>query len=217
MDKKYTVYMHISPSDKKYIGITSMEPKLRWNSGCGYSRKQIFGKAILKYGWQNFKHEILFNNLTIEEAEQKEKELINHYKTYDRNYGYNIELGGNVNKIISKESREKMSKAKKGKKPHNYGKHLSKEQKSHLSKINTGKTIPYEVREKISNNTIGSKNKKAIAVNQYTIDDVFIKKWDCMMDVERAMNISNSKVCAVCKGKRKSTGGYKWKYADFRS
>jgi hypothetical protein len=37
-----------------------------------------------------------------------------------------------------------------------------------------------------------------------------------MMDIEREIGISNSKVCAVCKGKRKTAGGYIWRYADAR-
>ena len=32
----WTVYKHTSPSNKVYIGITSREPKLRWDNGNGY-------------------------------------------------------------------------------------------------------------------------------------------------------------------------------------
>ena len=41
----YTVYMHISPSGKRYIGITSVKPKYRWRNGKGYET-QIFYRAI---------------------------------------------------------------------------------------------------------------------------------------------------------------------------
>ena len=34
--KNYTVYKHISPNGKIYIGITSKEPIKRWNGGSGY-------------------------------------------------------------------------------------------------------------------------------------------------------------------------------------
>ena len=34
-----------------------------------------------------------------------------------------------------------------------------------------------------------------------------------MHEVERKLNISNSHISACCKGKRKTAGGYKWKYA----
>ena len=61
---EYIVYMHISPSGKKYIGITKQNPKRRWNSGNGYKNNDYFTKAIKKYGWNNFLHIILAENLT---------------------------------------------------------------------------------------------------------------------------------------------------------
>lgn len=79
----WTVYRHISPSRKVYIGITSRNPAYRWNNGNGYlnARKSIFKSSILKYGWDNFKHEILFTNLVEEKAKSLEIELIRHYKS----------------------------------------------------------------------------------------------------------------------------------------
>ena len=71
--KTYTVYKHISPSNKVYIGITSIDPKQRWNSGYGYKSNRHFTSAIKKYGWENIKHDILFENLTEEEAKLMEK------------------------------------------------------------------------------------------------------------------------------------------------
>lgn len=54
--------------------------------------------AILKYGWENIEHNILFENLTQEEAQEKEKELIAQYKTnirrYGDDFGYNLTDGG---------------------------------------------------------------------------------------------------------------------------
>ena len=99
LDKKYCVYKHTSPSNKVYIGITCKSPTDRWASGFGYSHQTYFFRAIVKYGWINFKHEILFDGLTKEEAENKEVELIAHYKSTDLNFGYNIDLGGNLNKL----------------------------------------------------------------------------------------------------------------------
>ena len=112
-ERKYTVYMHISPSGKRYIGITSMKPKLRWNNGYGY-KTQIFYHAIKKYGWNNIKHEILFENLTKQEAECKEIELIAYYKSNDYHYGYNVEHGGNSTGKMSEEQRRKLIKINTG-------------------------------------------------------------------------------------------------------
>lgn len=105
-EKKWCVYMHTSPSGKKYIGITGNKPERRFNHGNGYLRKGKDGKyfqpamayAILKYS--NFddewKHEILYDGLTQTDAENKEKQLIAKYKTNDSRYGYNISSGGNA-------------------------------------------------------------------------------------------------------------------------
>ena len=51
--KIYTVYKHITPSGKVYIGITSIKPDKRWNRGKGYKDNIYFSNAINKYGWDN--------------------------------------------------------------------------------------------------------------------------------------------------------------------
>ena len=95
MYNSYIVYKHTSPSSKVYIGITKFDPKYRWlNNGRGYKTQTTFFNAIIKYGWINFKHEILYKNLSEEQALDKEEELIQQYKSYDRRYGYNISLRG---------------------------------------------------------------------------------------------------------------------------
>lgn len=107
-DKKYYVYKHTSPSNKVYIGIT-INPKKRWNKS-HYKYNEHFNNAINKYRWNNFNHEILFSNLTIEEAKQKEIELIAYYDSTNPSKGYNISLGGD---IMSESSIKKISKIRK--------------------------------------------------------------------------------------------------------
>ena len=77
----YTVYEHVNKINKKrYIGITSQNPQQRWRcNGCNYKSSPRFYYAIQKYGWDNFEHNILFQNLTKEEACKKEQELIKFY------------------------------------------------------------------------------------------------------------------------------------------
>lgn len=121
MNKEYIVYKHIFPNNKVYIGITSQKPERRWNNGNGYRKSTRIYNAIKKYGWKNIEHIILYENLSKEEAEIKEKELIKKYKSYDFKYGYNLELGGNINKEISEETKKKISKKVSGKNNPMYG------------------------------------------------------------------------------------------------
>ena len=121
--KKYIVYMHIFPNNKKYIGITSKTPNGRWEGGTGYDKikQPVMYNAIQKYGWENVEHIILFENLSYKEASQKEIELIKLYKTncrrYGNDYGYNMTDGGDgtTGHIVSDEAKQKMSQQRLGK------------------------------------------------------------------------------------------------------
>lgn len=93
-ERKWCVYKHTNKINGKcYIGITSQCTNKRWRNGKGY-KGQIFYNAIQKYGWDNFEHEILYTNLTEEEAKEKEIEYIKKYKTNNNKFGYNATLGG---------------------------------------------------------------------------------------------------------------------------
>lgn len=103
------VYCHENKiNGKKYIGITCKKPHVRWGLNGGHYIGCPFYNAILKYGWDNFNHIILFSGLSRKEACEKEKELILKYKTYDRNFGYNATWGGESN-VMTDESRKKLS------------------------------------------------------------------------------------------------------------
>lgn len=105
----YSVYKHTSPSGKVYIGVTSQIPEKRWQNGLGYRTQAKFYRAICKYGWESFTHEVLYRDLTYDEATLKEKELILTYRSTDNRYGYNVESGGNLRKEVSQETRHKLS------------------------------------------------------------------------------------------------------------
>ncbi|MBO5037695.1 MAG: GIY-YIG nuclease family protein [Clostridia bacterium] len=108
MNNEWYVYKHTSPSGKVYIGITK-DIRHRWrNNGAGYKGSTRIHNAILKYGWDNFKHEILFSGLSQKDACLKEIELIKHYQSTDIRYGYNLQSGGQ-NPVPSEESCKKIS------------------------------------------------------------------------------------------------------------
>jgi group I intron endonuclease len=109
--------MHISPSNKRYIGITSRKVEKRWKKGRGYENQQYFYRAIKKYGWSNFEHIIIAKGLTEDEAKWLEIELIREWDTTNPSKGYNISYGGECfNGLVhTEETKRKMSEANKGK------------------------------------------------------------------------------------------------------
>lgn len=56
----------------------------------------------------NFEHNILFENLTKEQACIKEQELIKHFNSMNRDFGYNSTSGGEVF-VLNKDARKKKS------------------------------------------------------------------------------------------------------------
>ena len=160
-ERKWCVYIHTSPSGKKYVGITSQKPNQRWKQGKGYMKRNDDGSyaqsamahALTKYpDWNLWQHEIALENATEEEAKQLEVELIQFYKTRDADFGYNMTDGGEgtVGKNVSDETRQKISDALKGKMAGennpNYGNHKL----SGKNNPNYGKTTSEETKRKIS-------------------------------------------------------------------
>ena len=107
--RPYTVYKHTSPSGKVYIGITSHKPEKRWDNGKGYRTCPRMARAVAKYGWANFTHEILAEGLTKDEAETMEVRLITEYQSNNGDFGYNTDNGGSAQGRASEETRRKMS------------------------------------------------------------------------------------------------------------
>lgn len=140
----YCVYMPTFPNNKVYIGITGKDPNIRWSSGGGY--KHQMKSAIQKYGWDNIQHEILYQNLSRNEATRLEIELIKQYNSTDHQYGYNISKGGNIpwnaGKPITPELRAKMSAVRKGRVAPNKGIPATDEFKHKVSEAKMG-SIPW--------------------------------------------------------------------------
>jgi len=60
----------------------------------------------------------------------------------------------------------------------------------------------------------GLKNNKVLPVLQFKMDDTFIREFASIKEASKETGASDSKISMVCKGKRKSTGNFKWKYKD---
>ena len=88
----WSVYRHTFPDGKVYIGVTSMDPKMRWANGDGYRNQTKMQAAIEKYGWDNIEHTVLFNGLSENEAKKKERLLIEESDAKGGSGNYNTQF-----------------------------------------------------------------------------------------------------------------------------
>lgn len=114
MADKYIVYIHRNMVNQKmYVGMTSRRAKQRWKRGNGYKLQPEFYREIEEYGWDNFEHVVIAENLTKEQAGALERELIEEFNSADSVYGYNIALGGEGAESFSDEYKKRLSEAQK--------------------------------------------------------------------------------------------------------
>ena len=197
----YCVYRHICPNGKVYIGITSQSVSSRWKNGKGYQHNAHFTSAIKKYGWDNIKHEILFDSLTESEACEIEKELIARYKSNQREFGYNQSCGGEEHKgcVCSEKTKRAISKANKGRIAHNKGIRMSEAQKIKVSNSRKGKMT-------------GKKNHKSKTVYQYSLSGELLKVWESACSAGRELGINYKSISDCCLGRQHTAYGFKWSY-----
>ena len=236
----YCVYMHRLFDGRVYIGITSKSTSRRWQKGEGYKRSMKFYHAIKKYGWDAFEHIVLFEGLTKEEAEAKEIELIKLYDSASREHGFNVQLGGSsfgkmseeskdlirkkkIGLRASAETKEKMSKSRKGKKQSpehikkraatRIGTHLSEETKRKISEARRGQKINKVFsEEEIKNKRENSPRNRPIL--QYSKDGRFIKEFYSLSEAARTTGASVAGICNAATGVSKTSVGYVWKYKE---
>lgn len=198
----YTVYKHTSPNGKVYIGITKLSVERRWQEGKNYKTSSHFNNAIKKYGWDNIKHEILFTGLSRSEAEAKEIELIAKYDSTNQRNGYNIEKGGNTPEM-SEETRQKMSKAHKGRKYKKRRNH-TEEEKLAISKKLKGRTSSMKGKH--------WSIEQRSAVGTPIICTTTGEEYYSIRDASRSTGCDRANISRVLKGEYKQTRGLKFEY-----
>ena len=127
--------------------------------------------------------------------------------------------------IISDETRERMSRAKKGKfispmigkkqSQETIDKRVSKtrglvrteELKERMRIISTGRKM-----SKLSKDKIGEKNSKIVI--QKTLQDKFVKEWNSLTKAAEFVKVNISCITDCCRGKQKTSAGFKWKYKN---
>lgn len=211
----FYVYVHTNKSNgKRYVGITGRDPIKRWNgNGTGYINCDKFWKAIQKYGWDNFEHEIFASGLTKEEAENMERFLIEKLDTICN--GYNINAGGYVCKH-NPGTIEKIRQA-------NIGKYVSDETRAKIKAARANQVISMESIMKTAEKNRGRKRSDEFKEKERDIKRQFMKKvlvvetgevYDSICEAARKLDINKSSVSCACRGKCKTAKGLHMQFVN---
>jgi len=210
------IYMWTSPSGKHYIGqAINLERRYREfttnpNNYIYTSKESAIDRARRKYNnFSEWKYEVLVT-CSSEDLDKMEIHYISSYNSTNSQLGYNSTKGGDGTKGNpwgSEKQKEalKNRRSYKGKNNPNYGKH------------HTAKT-----KEKIKTKRLGSKQtfetitKKSKPIIQYTLDGKFVKEWIGASQAMKELGIDKALIGRVCKGLKKSAGGFKWSYKEIQ-
>lgn len=189
---KYIVYLRTNMvNGMQYVGQTQnlKRRNYKFNNCKNYYSNPYLTEERNKYGFENFKTDVIAEVETREEAWELEMKYIKEFDTKYPN-GYNISDGGPGSNgyKATEETRKKLSKKLKGLK-------RTDEFKKNLSK-------------KLTNDPVKSKK-----VYQYTLDGELVRVWPSTKEVGRN-GFDQSRVAEICRGsKRRITHkGYIWKY-----
>lgn len=229
----YFIYMHTSPSGKKYIGQTCQKLSRRWRNGIGYKKNPYFWRAIQKYGWDNFKHEMIFQCESLEEANRMEEWLISVHSSNDPRYGYNISAGADGRGIVAESTKELLRQNHKGffqgESNPNYGRKHTPEECKKISEANKRYYIEHghgvrfgikasdELRMKLSE---VRKNSPIVQEHMKRINKAKAKKVLCVEtnvlyesthEVNRLTGFGQGNIAKACRENGKAYG-MNWRY-----
>lgn len=213
---------------KSYIG-QSVNIEERFKHHKKYRRKDEDGKllyrSINKYGIENFSFEII-DICKKEELDEKEIYYIKKYESFKN--GYNMTKGGEslCGYTFSKKSIQKRVKSVKNYYSKNKRSAESRE-KVRKSLIEFYKNNP-DARKKIGESSRGRRlSKEAIekmketkrknccgekTVFQYNPNGGYVGVYKSVKVASDSLKICQSAISDVCRGKRKSAGGFIWSY-----
>ena len=230
--KHWIIYMYTFPNDKRYIGKTcrSMAKRQRDSLWSGYEKCTFLWNAIKKYGVDNIKQDILFeDDMTDAEASRLEQICILLFKCnasrFDSpSYGYNLTDGGDGVSGIQRRDEAHMEQVQRmigGRR----GCKLTDEHKRKLSIAHTGlklgpmsedtkrKISMANSKENMSEETgrrrSESKKKQVIAVHKITHEYIIFHS---VSDAASYFNVKSSAVTRWCNKTRKPTNDYIFDY-----
>ena len=209
-EKTYVVYRHIFPNGKSYIGITCVKPYYyRWRAGSSYSQQPKVYNAIKKYGWENIKHELLYENLSQNTANRVEQEMIAKYDSVKNGYNVSIGGGGTFGIPCSEDKKLKISRANSGKPCKHGAKHLVRYVREHGA-WNKGGHLTPEQYCKLAAERRARCNKAISAYDPITLKKVL--SFDSIVNASKFAGVSSANISRCARGGRPTSAGYIWRY-----
>ena len=229
--ENYKIYKYTSPSGGVYIGQTKHNIETRsQKSGVAYLTKKKNGKfsqpgianAIIKYGWKNFKKEILFEGLTQKEADEKEREMIAYYRR--KGTCYNICNGGSNQLDGARDVKIKQYNLN-GEFIKEFNSILEATTELNLDRLAEAnicacclgrkyRAYGYIWRYADSNLEVNPLKRYRERICQFTKDWVYVASYKNIADAHRETLIGSTSIGNVLNGWSKSAGGYYWKFEN---
>ena len=211
-------------NNKIYIGQTIRKFKKRYSGELEKrTHNEHLKRSIQKYGIENFEIDEEFDiAYSKEELDKLEDMYIKIYNCCDEKYGYNNKFGG-VNGRFSEQTKQKLKENSphlSGENHPFYGKHHTEEAKRRISEANKenmkgernpnyGKHLSKEAKENLREKLKGKNAPSARAIYCYEKNDIRL----CGKNWADELKINRKHIGSCCTGKRKSTGGYHFRYA----
>lgn len=228
----WLIYKHTNKINGKcYIGQTKQAAGIRWANGNGYKNYAdenscVFYNAIRKYGWENFEHTILEENIETQElANERESFWINFYKSYlgfDDCNGYNMTLGGSSgdhlgNSVyqISKSDLSIVAKyASSAEASRYFG---SQANDSHIRRCCEGlkpscKGFYWCYVKDYTNDWKPKRNELVSPIFQIDDDLNVVRRFNSITECVKLTGFSSGSIISCCKRKQRKANGYFWCY-----
>lgn len=200
------IYKITSPRGSVYIGQSwDIERRFKEYNNLNCKSQRRLYNSLVKHGVENHEFEIIaeFEESCSQFSLDYHEDLFMRIYIKDGFELLNLKIGGGSNGKACEETKIKMSESKKGKK-------LSEEHRQKISESLKGdknplygKKLSEEVKQKIS--------KKVL---QYSKDGYFIKEFNSCREASRETGINYTSICNCANSRRRSAGGFIWKFSE---
>ena len=229
---KWLIYKHTNlVNGKIYIGQTKQTANNRWANGLGYNpynnlQNCVFWNAIQKYGWDNFKHEIIEDNIqTKEEADKREKYWIKHFNSYigfNNSNGYNMTLGGSSGEHlgyplyqIDKSTHvvlKEFSSAAEASRSFGTGNNSSRIRRCCEGLLHSAKGYYWCYKKDYNEKWTPKDNQLVSPVFQINDDFEVVRRYESITECVKLTGFSGGSIVSCCKRKQRKANNYYWCY-----